>query len=137
MVTPCRCDRRSGIRDEGAARDGARVGEPFVLDVSDSASSSFTSRTDVTAGASLSVEDIVFRNQQAEAQAQAFATVIASLRTKLHFRASPTQVFDVITDNRYFSSRDSIEWEELSFSVNGTRWGPDHRGCHCCSPRKC
>ena len=26
---------------------------------------------------------------------------------------------------RFFADRAGVEWEELSFSVNGTRWGPD------------
>jgi hypothetical protein len=102
---------------------------PLVLDFNDGATGQFASRVDVSAGTSLSVDEIVFRNQRAQtAQARSFDTVIASLRTKLHFRPSPTQVFDVVTENRLFSSSDSVEWEELSFSVNGTRWGPDHPG---------
>ena len=30
-----------------------------------------------------------------------------------------------MTDNRYFVAGDEVEWEELSFSVNGARWGAD------------
>ncbi|MEO8071064.1 MAG: sigma-E factor regulatory protein RseB domain-containing protein, partial [Acidobacteriota bacterium] len=37
-------------------------------------------------------------------------------------------VFDVISENRFFQSRDSVEWAELAFSVNGAKWGPDHPG---------
>ena len=33
--------------------------------------------------------------------------------------------YDVASDNRYFVSGSDVEWEELSFSVNGTKWGPD------------
>ena len=33
--------------------------------------------------------------------------------------------YDVVTDNRYYVAGDGIEWEELSFSVNGSKWGAD------------
>ena len=33
--------------------------------------------------------------------------------------------FDVVTENRFFADRAGVEWEELSFSVNGTKWEPD------------
>ena len=33
--------------------------------------------------------------------------------------------YDVVTENRYFVSGTDIEWEELSFSVNGAKWGAD------------
>ena len=43
-----------------------------------------------------------------------------------HFRPTSTDPgFDVVTENRFFADREGVEWEELSFSVNGTKWGPD------------
>ena len=33
--------------------------------------------------------------------------------------------YDVVTENRYYVAGDGIEWEELSFSVNGSKWGAD------------
>src|SRR5262249_53246460 len=33
--------------------------------------------------------------------------------------------YDVVTENRYFVTGDDVEWEELSFSVNGSKWGSD------------
>ena len=43
-----------------------------------------------------------------------------------HFRPTMTDPgYDVASDNRYFVSGSDVEWEELSFSVNGTKWGPD------------
>ena len=33
--------------------------------------------------------------------------------------------YDVVTENRYFVNGADIEWEELSFSVNGAKWGAD------------
>jgi hypothetical protein len=102
---------------------------PLVLDFSDSTGGSFVSRSDVRAAAALSVEEIVARHQQAQAgQANAFKTYVASLRMELHFRPTPAQVFDVVSENRFFFAPDAVEWEERSFSVNGTRWGPDRPG---------
>lgn len=102
---------------------------PLVLDFNYEAPGQFVSRVDVHGNASLTVDEIIARNRQAEAaQARAFQTIIASLRIQLHFRPTATQVFDVVTDNRVFAGRGSVEWEELSFSVNGTKWGPDHPG---------
>ena len=31
--------------------------------------------------------------------------------------------YDVVTENHFFSGPDGVEWEELSFSVNGSHWG--------------
>jgi hypothetical protein len=102
---------------------------PAVLDFSTGGPAPFVSRSDVSASADLDVAEIVARNQQAQAaQANAFRTYIASLRMELHFRPSATQVFDVVSENRLFFSPDSLEWQELSFSVNNTHWGPDHPG---------
>ena len=43
-----------------------------------------------------------------------------------HFRPTLTDPgYDVVTENRYFVDGDGVEWEELSFSVNGSKWGAD------------
>jgi hypothetical protein len=50
----------------------------------------------------------------------------ARARMEQHFRPTPADPgYDVVTEARFFSARDGVEWEELSFSVNGTKWGPD------------
>ena len=104
-------------------------GTPLVLDFNDSASPGFSSRSDVSTAGALGVDEIVARNQQAQtANANAFRVFIASLRTELHFRPTAMQVFDIVSENRFFSGPDTVEWEELSFSVNGARWGPDRPG---------
>jgi hypothetical protein len=112
------------------ARITARLSaSPLVLDFNESAAGTFASRSNVTAAAALTVEEIVARHQQAQAaQSNAFRTYIASLRMELHFRPTPAQVFDIVSDNRFFFASDAIEWEERSFSVNGTSWGPDRPG---------
>jgi hypothetical protein len=105
------------------------TGSPSIVDFSYGSNSQLISRAGINATASLGVEEIVARNQQAQArQAMSYQTLIGSLRMEMHFRPTATQVFDVVSENRYFFSRDSVEWEELSFSVNGTKWGPDHPG---------
>src|SRR6185295_16244093 len=51
---------------------------------------------------------------------------IAQARMEQHFRPTITDPgYDVVTDNRYYVSDDGIEWEELTFSVNGSKWGSD------------
>ena len=102
---------------------------PLILDFNAGAAPGFVSRSDVSTARTLSVEEIVARNQQAQAvNANAFRTYIATLRTEIHFRPTSTQVFDILTENRFFSGPDTVEWEELSFSVNGAKWGPDRPG---------
>ena len=47
-------------------------------------------------------------------------------RMAQHFRPTLTDPgYDVVSENRYFVARLEVEWEELSFSVNGTKWGVD------------
>ena len=102
---------------------------PLVLDFNYGATNAIVSRTDVSGARSLSVDEIIAQHQRAQtANANAFSAFIASLRVELHFRPTAAQVFDVITENRFFSGPDTVEWEELSFSVNGTKWGPDRPG---------
>ena len=41
-----------------------------------------------------------------------------------HFRPTVADPgYDVVTENRYFRRPDGVEWEELSFSVNGSQLG--------------
>jgi len=43
-----------------------------------------------------------------------------------HFRPSLTDTgYDVVTENEFFVEGKTVEWEELSFSVNGSQWGAD------------
>ena len=63
---------------------------------------------------------------------------IASARMSQHFRPTMTDPgYDVVTENRYFVADDGIEWEELSFSVNGSKWGAIGRRSRCCSRKRC
>ena len=54
-----------------------------------------------------------------------------------HFRPSATDPgFDVVTENRFFFDREGTEWEELSFTLNGSKWGRTGRPSRCCSRRR-
>jgi len=99
---------------------------PIVVDFNDAGPSTFVSSADVSTTGALSVDEIILRHQEAEAtQSSLYSTYSASLETRFHFRPSATQIFDVVSENRVYASRDTLEWEELSFSVNGAKWGAD------------
>jgi hypothetical protein len=103
------------------------TGGPMLVDFNEGASAVFASRSDVSAERRLSVEEIIARHQQQQrAQDALVRNYIASARTEQHFRPTMTDPgYDVVTDNRYYVGSDGIEWEELSFSVNGSKWGAD------------
>ena len=103
------------------------TGGPMVLDFNEGATEMFADRSDVSAAQSLSVAEIIARHQaQQRAQDLAVRNYAAGARMEQHFR--PTMAdsgYDVVTENRYYVSDNEIEWEELSFSVNGAKWGAD------------
>ncbi len=99
---------------------------PIVVDFNYGGETTFVSNTEVSGMAALAVEEIIFRNQEAEArQASLYTAYIATLKTRFHFRPSGSQIFDVVSDSRLYATRDDVEWEELTFSVNGAKWGSD------------
>jgi hypothetical protein len=100
---------------------------PVLVDFNEGASAVFVARSDVAAERRLSVQEIIAAHQQQQrAQDALVRNYIASARTEQHFRPTMTDPgYDVVTDNRYYVASDGIEWEELSFSVNGSRWGAD------------
>ena len=103
------------------------TGGPMVLDFNEGATEVFADRSDVSASQSLSVAEIIARHQaQQRAQDLAVRHYSADARMEQHFR--PTMAdsgYDVVTENRYYVSGSEVEWEELSFSVNGAKWGAD------------
>jgi hypothetical protein len=117
-------------RNAETGRVRARVpltGGPMFVDFNEGASAVFVERSDVSAERRLSVQEIIARHQQQQrAQDALVRNYIASARTEQHFRPTMTDPgYDVVTDNRYYVASDGIEWEELSFSVNGSKWGAD------------
>jgi hypothetical protein len=124
--TPARNYTRQDVT--GAVRmEVPLTGGPMVLDFNEGATEVFADRSNVSATQLLSVEEIIARHQaQQRAQDLAVRNYSADARMEQHFR--PTMAdsgYDVVTENRYFVSGTDIEWEELSFSVNGAKWGAD------------
>jgi hypothetical protein len=102
-----------------------RTGRPMLLDFNAEASEIFAERTEVSAERRLSVEEIIasHRLQQAS-QDLLMQHYSARVLMEQHFRPTVADPgYDVVTENRYFSGPDGVEWEELSFSVNGSHWG--------------
>ena len=99
---------------------------PLIVDFNFGATDVFVSRSDVSAAGSLSVAEIIFRQQQTQAaQERRYRTYIAHTTMSQRFRPSAVDVFDVVTENTLFFDRGLVEWQELSFSVNGAKWGPE------------
>jgi MucB/RseB family protein len=125
--------RGSRERGEGYTRDGVlvhvqapRTGRPMLIDFSsDATGEALASRTDVAAARTLSVDEIIARHrQQQAAQDAVLRHYRAAVRMEQHFRPTVTDPgYDVVTENRYFSSPDGVEWEETSFAVNGSKFG--------------
>jgi hypothetical protein len=103
------------------------TGGPMLVDFNEGATAIFVERSDVAAARVLSVQEIIARHQQQQRSQDALVrNYIASARTEQHFRPTMTDPgYDVVTENRYYVAGDGIEWEELSFSVNGSKWGAD------------
>ena len=97
---------------------------PLLLDFN-GGSDAYVSRAEVTEGVLPSVAEIIARHQEAQAAQDALVeTYVADARMEQHFRPSATDPgFDVVTDNRFYFDREGTEWEELSFTLNGSKWG--------------
>jgi hypothetical protein len=126
-------DRRRAdgyARDEASARSRAALpltGRPMLVNFSEGAEQVFVERTGTTAERQLRVEEIVARHRQYQARHDALLQNYRALaRMEQHFRPSLTDPgFDVVTENEYFVDDAGVEWEERSFSVNGSKWGAD------------
>jgi hypothetical protein len=97
---------------------------PLVVDFNFGAADVLAQRVDVQSEALPRIEEIIFRHQQAQAaQDAAVLNYIAHVRIEQHFHPSPADPsYNLITENRLFSERRSVEWEELSFELNGAKW---------------
>lgn len=116
-------------RDEVSRTSTVRVGlasRPLLLDFNFGAEEVYALRSEAAERATPTVDEIVFRYQQAEtAQAAVVQNYMANARIEIHFQPTPLDSYDVVTENRFFADVETAEWEELSFSLNGTRWGRD------------
>ncbi len=91
----------------------------------------------VTASVVPDVGEIIARHQQVQARVEnLLRNYFASVRDEIHFRPTPVDSFDVIMERRFFTDRGSAEWEELSFSLNGARWGADRPAFPLLQPEK-
>ena len=117
-------------RDEPASRVHGAVpltGRPMLVNFSDGAGVQFVDRTGVTADRQLAIEEIIARHREYQTRLDAAVkNYRASARMEQHFRPSLTDPgYDVVTENEYFVDDSGVEWEERSFSVNGSKWGSD------------
>lgn len=116
-------------RDDEAARTRVSLpvtGGSVLVDFSE-AGELLVDRTSVTAARSLSVQEVIARHRQQQARQDAVVrNYRAHVRMEQHFRPTLTDPgYDVVTENDYFVEGSTVEWEEQSFSVNGSKWGAD------------
>ncbi len=117
-------------RDQASGRVQVTVpltGRPMLVDFNEGASEVITGSGGVSAERPLSVAEIIARHQQAQAAQDAVVrNYIALARMRQFFRPTVTDAgYDVVTENRYYVEGTAVEWEELSFSVNGSTWEDD------------
>jgi hypothetical protein len=130
LIDPVRGTERRlpSQRDEEAQATTVTVTVPsagrWLIDFNRDADASFVQREDVTAARTLTLDEILARHQLRQAtDRQAVQRYIADGTMQQYFRPTVTDPgFDVFTENRYYVDREGMEWEELSFSVNGARW---------------
>jgi hypothetical protein len=136
--TPVVMDLMAGAERavEGFSRDASTrttrlraplTGGPMLIDFNRGAVDVFGDSSRVTADRGLSVAEIIARHQTRQRQHDGLVrNYIARARMEQHFRPTAADPgYDVVSENRYFVAGAEVEWEELSFFVNGSRWGAD------------
>ena len=128
-------------RDQATGRVRAEApltGRPMLVDFNEGATEVMVERSGVSAERPISIEEIIARHQQQQrAQDVLVRSYIARARMQQHFRPTVTDPgYDVLTENRYFVAGPDVEWEELSFSVNGSKWGADRPAFPLLQPEK-
>jgi len=115
---------RVQIREGRVSLTVPAAAHPLVVDFNAGATDRATDTTDVRTNTLPSVAEIVARYQQAQAaQDGALATYVAHLRLEQHFHPTPAEpAWNIVTENRLFVERGTVEWEELSFALNGATW---------------
>jgi hypothetical protein len=105
----------------------AAATRPQVVDWDTGQISGFVQRDEVASKALPTVAEIISRHQQAQtAQDASLRTYVTNASMDQHFRPNAVEGgFDVVTENKMFVEGTQTEWEELSFTLNGTRWGPN------------
>jgi hypothetical protein len=97
---------------------------PMIVDFNYGASDTYSQASEVQKEALPRVEEIIFQHQQVQAaQDAALQNYIARVRIEQHFHPSAADpAYNIVTENRLFSDRSGVEWEELSFELNGAKW---------------
>jgi hypothetical protein len=100
---------------------------PLLIDFNYGGGEAYVARTEVAESLLPTVGEVIARHQQAQAAQDArLRSYVALARMEQHFRPSATDPgFDVVTENRLFFDHEGTEWEELSFTLNGSKWGAD------------
>jgi len=114
-------------REAGVTRVASPLADrPLLLEFSYSEAAPAV-RTEVSERVLPPVGEVVFRHQQVQsAQDARLRSFLANARIETHFRPNATDPgFDVVTENRFFSDQQGSEWEETSFTLNGSKWGKD------------
>jgi hypothetical protein len=98
--------------------------QPMLIDFNDAIGNVVTERSEVKGKTTLSVAEIIARHQQIQAAQDAqVRSYTVAVRMEQHFRPAISDPgYDVVTENRFFVDDEQVEWEELSFSVNGSTW---------------
>ncbi|OFW24912.1 MAG: hypothetical protein A3H97_15965 [Acidobacteria bacterium RIFCSPLOWO2_02_FULL_65_29] len=128
-------------RDDATGRVRASVSQPpglMVVDFSDEGTEPFVDRSGVSARQTLTIGEIIALHQrQQRAQDTVVRNYVARARMEQHFRPTVADPgYDIVTENRYYVDRSGVEWEELSFSVNGSKWGTDRPPLPLLQPEK-
>ena len=134
LVSGARTSAGNYAREAGTGRvqaDAPLTGRPMVVDFNEGAGEVLIERTGVSAARQLTIGEIIARHQQQQrAQDAIVRNYIATARMQQHFRPTVadngmSSSYDVVTENRYFVNGSDVEWEELSFAVNGSKFGID------------
>jgi len=98
----------------------------LVVDWNTGDTAGYTTLEQVSSTVLPSVAEIISRHQRAQTVQEALLRwYVARATMDQHFRTTAVDSgFDVNTENRLFVEGQQSEWEELSFSLNGTKWGP-------------
>ncbi len=114
-------------RDDASKTSTARVtltGQPALIDFNYGAEEVYALRAEASEKALPTVDEIIFRHQQVEAaQAELVRNYIANARVEIHFQPTALDAYDIVVENRFFSDPETTEWQELTFSLNGAKWG--------------
>jgi len=111
--------------------DAPLTGRPMVVDFNEGAGEVLMERSGVSAARQLTIGEIIARHQQQQRTQDAIVKhYTARALMQQHFRPTVadngmSSSYDVVTENRYFVAGADVEWEELSFAVNGSKFGVD------------